>query len=213
MPPARPPMTGRPFQSASLTVSPKPSRSDFCTTTSEMRWNALICTAPTWWRLDRRWMSRSPPRAASVSSQTRKPSGSSVAIDPASTSCASVTCSRTRRKASITPIGSFHGSNRLTWHTTGRCGSMPYWRVISVQNGIARSRFFTDSGSMHGGAWTIRSICRLAGTNSGMVHTDASYCSTNGRKNSHMSGCASVRSMWQRHIHFVFLNASWRSET
>ena len=36
-------------------------------------------------------MSRSPARAASVSSQTRKPSGSSVAIEPASTSCASGT--------------------------------------------------------------------------------------------------------------------------
>ena len=84
MPPARPPITGRPFQSASLTVSPKPSRSDFCSTTLAMRWNALICTEPTWWRFESRKMSRSPPRASSVCSHTRNPSGSSVAIDPAS---------------------------------------------------------------------------------------------------------------------------------
>ena len=74
----------------------------------------------------------------------------------------------------MTPTGSFHGSKRLTWHTIGRCGSMPYWRVISSQNGVARSRFFTESGSMHGGACTMRSISRLAGTNSGIVQTDAS---------------------------------------
>ena len=52
--PARPPTTGRPFQSPSLTVSPKPSRRDFCSTTSAARWNTLICTDPTWWRLDSR---------------------------------------------------------------------------------------------------------------------------------------------------------------
>jgi trehalose synthase len=37
-----------------LTVSPKPSRSDFCNTTCATRWKALICTDPTWWRFDRR---------------------------------------------------------------------------------------------------------------------------------------------------------------
>ena len=97
-------------------------------------------------------MSRSPARAASVSSQTLNPSGSSVAIEPASTSCASGTRSRTMRNASITPTGSFHGSKRLTWHTIGRFTSTPYCLVSSWQNGIASSRFFTDSGSMHGGA-------------------------------------------------------------
>ena len=53
-------MTGRPFQSPSLTVSPKPSRSDFWITTSAARWNALICTLPTCWMFESRWMSRSP---------------------------------------------------------------------------------------------------------------------------------------------------------
>ena len=120
----------------------------------------------------------SPLRAASTSSQTWKPSGSSVAIEPASTSCASGTCSRTMRYASMTPSGSFHGSYRLTWQSIGRSGSMPYCLQISRMNGSGRSRFFTDSGSMHGGACTIRSIVSDAGTNSGMVHTEASCIST-----------------------------------
>ena len=63
-----------------------------------------------------------------------------------------MTFSRTIWNASITPTGSFHGSYRLTWQMIGRCMSMPYWRHISSANGIGRSRFFTDSGSMHGGA-------------------------------------------------------------
>src|SRR3954465_6557615 len=80
---------------------------------------------------------------------------------------------------------------------------MPYCLVISLTNGAGRSRFFTDSGSMHGGACTTRSIESDAGTNSGIVQTDASCCSTYGRKNSHTSGLASVRSMWHRQIHLV----------
>ena len=50
---------------------------------------------------------------------------------------------------------------------------------------------------------TMRSFGIESGTNCGIVHTDASYCSTNGRKNSNTCGFASVRSMWQRQIHFV----------
>ncbi len=38
---------------------------------------------------------------------------------------------------------------------------------------------------MHGGANTVRSRGIDAGTNSGIVHTDASYCSTNVWKNFH----------------------------
>src|SRR3954470_6687174 len=104
----------------------------------------------------------------------------------------------------MTPSGSFQGSYRLTWQSIGRFGSMPYCLQISPTNGPGSSRFLTESGSMHGGAWTTRSIVSDAGTNSGIVHTDASCCSTYGRKNSHTSGFASVRSMWQRHTHFVF---------
>src|SRR6478736_5840639 len=47
MPPTAPPMNGRAFHSASLTVSPKPSRVDFWTTTSACDWNALTSIAPT----------------------------------------------------------------------------------------------------------------------------------------------------------------------
>src|SRR6478752_9855229 len=104
----------------------------------------------------------------------------------------------------MTPSGSFHGSYRLTWHRVGRSGSMPYCFEISRTNGAGRSRFFTESGSMHGGACTTRSIESDDGTNSGMVQTDASCCSTYGRKNSQTSGLASVRSMWHRQIHLVF---------
>ena len=53
-------MNGRAFQIASLTVSPNPSRVDFCTTTSECDWNALTSIAPTLLKLLRMWMSRSP---------------------------------------------------------------------------------------------------------------------------------------------------------
>ena len=55
----------------------------------------------------------------------------------------------------------------------------PYCRTISSTNGRGISRFFTESGSMHGGANTARSCGMPSGTNSGIVHTDASYCSTN----------------------------------
>ena len=134
-------------------------------------------------------MSRSPARAASVSSHTWNPSGSSVAIEPASTSCASGTRSRTMRNASITPTGSFHGSKRLTWQTIGRCTSTPYWlgellaerhrqlEVLHRERVDARRRVHA------------RAPCRAtSGTNSGIVHTDASCSSTNGRKNSHTVG-------------------------
>jgi hypothetical protein len=74
----------------------------------------------------------------------------------------------------MTPSGSFHGSYRLTWHTIGRLVSMPYCLQISVTKGPGRSRFFTDSGSMQGGALITRSIASEDGTNSGIVQTDAS---------------------------------------
>src|SRR5919204_595550 len=41
MPPTRPATIGRAFQSASVTVRPKPSRTDFCTSAEEWTWNAL----------------------------------------------------------------------------------------------------------------------------------------------------------------------------
>ncbi|HXV04892.1 MAG TPA: glycosyltransferase [Solirubrobacterales bacterium] len=51
---------GRAFHSASVTVRPKPSRIDFCTTTSACVWNAFTSTAPTLLRLERMKTSGSP---------------------------------------------------------------------------------------------------------------------------------------------------------
>ena len=111
MPPARPPTTGRPFQSASLTVSPKPSRSDFCTHhVGDALERVDLHVADLLDVREQVDVGVAGARASCTSSQTRNPSGSSVAIEPASTSCASVTFSRTIRNASITPTGSFHGS-------------------------------------------------------------------------------------------------------
>ena len=47
IPPTRPATTGRAFQSASVTVSPKPSFVDFCSTASECTWKAFTSTPPT----------------------------------------------------------------------------------------------------------------------------------------------------------------------
>ena len=66
MPPTSPPMNGRPFQSASETVSPKPSRVDFWITTSASDWNALTSIAPTLLKLLRMWTSGSPSACAIV---------------------------------------------------------------------------------------------------------------------------------------------------
>ena len=66
MPPTLPPMNGLPFQMASLTVRPKPSRVDFCTSTSECDWKALTSIAPTLLKLLRMWMSGSPSACAMV---------------------------------------------------------------------------------------------------------------------------------------------------
>ena len=53
IPPTRPATTGRAFHSASVTVRPKPSRTDFWITAAEWTWNAFTSTAPTLFMLDR----------------------------------------------------------------------------------------------------------------------------------------------------------------
>ena len=47
IPPTRPATIGRAFQSASVTVSPKPSFVDFWISACECTWNAFTSTAPT----------------------------------------------------------------------------------------------------------------------------------------------------------------------
>ncbi len=59
IPPTLPATVGQPFQSASLTVSPKPSLIDFWITASECTWNAFTSTEPTLLRFERMWMSGS----------------------------------------------------------------------------------------------------------------------------------------------------------
>ncbi len=61
MPPTSPPMVGRAFHSASVTVRPKPSRSDFWMTTSAWLWKALTSTEPTLSRLESTNTSGSSP--------------------------------------------------------------------------------------------------------------------------------------------------------
>src|SRR5215203_2343315 len=81
MPPTLPATVGRPFQSASVTVRPKPSRIDFCRQMSDCDWKALTSIAPTLLRLLRILMSSSPSAYAKVFWKYSIPSGSSVAID------------------------------------------------------------------------------------------------------------------------------------
>ena len=53
IPPTFPATVGRAFQSASLTVRPKPSRIDFWITAAECTWNAFTSTEPTLFRFER----------------------------------------------------------------------------------------------------------------------------------------------------------------
>ena len=90
MPPTRPATVGRAFQSASVTVSPKPSRIDFWITAAECTWKALTSTEPTLLRFERMKMSRIAGRVARrCGCSTPSPPGSSCAIEPTSASCTS----------------------------------------------------------------------------------------------------------------------------
>src|SRR5919205_1745802 len=151
MPPTSPPMNGRAFHNASDTVSPNPSRVDFWITTSDCDWNAFTSIDPTLLRLLRILMSGSPAAYSSVELKNSQPSGSSVAIEPTSASCTSGSSAVTFRYASITPIGSFHGSKRDTWHISGRSTSMPNWSHTNAASSGDSAMFFGDSGSMAGG--------------------------------------------------------------
>ena len=99
---------------------PKPSRSDFWITTFDSAWNALTSMLPTPTRLVNTWICLSPAIALRMARYMSQPSGSSVAIDPTSASCRSGTSWRASRHASMTPSGSFQGSKRETWVTSGR---------------------------------------------------------------------------------------------
>ena len=129
---------------------------------------------------------RAPPRPAPTRGSPR---GRRSPSSPASTSCASGTFSRTMRNASITPTGSFHGSKRLTWHTIGRSDVDAVLAADLLDERHRAGRGSSPRAGRCTAARARRGPCRAtSGTNSGIVHTDASYCSTNGRKNSQHVG-------------------------
>src|SRR5688500_15829441 len=199
-------MNGRPFQIASLTVSPKPSRVDFCSTTSACDWNALTSIEPTLLKLLRMWMSGSPPAWAIVALKKSQPSGSSDAIEPTSASWAAGTFSFTIRYASMTPSGSFHGSNRETWQTSGRSTSMPNcWQTYDASSGDS-AMFFGASGSIAGGTmFTVPFI--PSGTYVATWNSDCGYSQMYGRSCSIVGGFGVDTSMWQRQTPAFALSA------
>src|SRR5688572_9848309 len=112
-----------------------------------------------------------------VELKNSQPSGSSVAIDPTSASCTSGISAVSLRYASITPIGSFQGSKRETWHISGRSTSMPNWSQTKDASSGESAMFFGESGSMAGGQITTPSESpapSAAGTYAGTCQTDAS---------------------------------------
>src|SRR3954451_20677889 len=145
-------------------------------------------------------MSGSPPAYSMVELKNSQPSGSSVAIDPTSASCASGTSSWTFRYASITPSGSFHGSKRETWHISGRSTSTPNWSQTNAASSGDSAMFLGDSGSIAGGSrWIGTLALRLAGTYWSMWYTEPSYSAISGTSRSMVASFGDDMSMWQRH--------------
>src|SRR6266700_3541034 len=151
MPPTFPPTTGTRFQRDSLTIRPNPSRSDFARETSVSRCRTFTSRAPTPRRSVRKWMSGSSPAWRADCSNTSQPSGSSRAIDAIISSWTFGIFFLTRRYASITPSGSFHGSNRPTWLMTGRSKSTSNRDKIVSRSSSYTWRFFGLTGSIAGG--------------------------------------------------------------
>src|SRR5262249_35558920 len=215
IPPTSPPIVGRPFQSDSATVSPKPSRIDFCMTTSDWDWNAFTSIAPTLLRLLRILMSGSDPAYSKVRWKNSQPSGSSGAIGPPSANGTSGTSLVTSRYASITPIGSFQGSNRETWVIIGRSTSIPNWLQTKAASSGESAMFFGERGSIAGG--TIRTPpwpSSPFGTYCSRCQTVISYSAISGSSRLIGSGFGSERSMWQRQTQcFDRSGASWRIAT
>ncbi len=141
-----------------------------------------------------------------------QPSGSSVAIEPTSASCTSGISSLTSRYASITPIGSFQGSKRDTWHSSGRSTSMPNWSHTKAASSGESAMFFGDSGSIAGGQMCTPPPRRPGppGTYCWRCQTDASYSRTSGTMWSIASGFGVERSMWQRHTHVFAFSGTCR---
>ena len=88
----------------------------------------------------------------------------------------------------MTPRGSFHGSNRETWLTSGRFSSTPIHsrtpRAVASSSGI----FLGLSGSMAGSIIFPREIGKSGGTNEVIVKTAASKGLRWSRRNAQTPG-------------------------
>ena len=81
-----------------------------------------------------------------------------LCIEPTSASWTSGCSSFTSRYASITPSGSFHGSNRETCVSSGRVTSIPNWSTMYAASSGDNAMFFGASGSIAGGQMNARSV-------------------------------------------------------
>ena len=78
-----------------------------------------------------------------------------MAIEPTSASWTSGSFSFTSRYASITPSGSFQGSKRDTWHSSGRSTSIPIWSQTNAASSGSSAMFLGASGSIAGGTMRV----------------------------------------------------------
>ena len=100
----------------------------------------------------------------------------------------------------MTPSGSFHGSKRETWSSSGRAGSTPNWSTMNAASCSASAMFLGASGSIAGGWITTGGSSVPAGTYSGMWKIAASYPRIAGSRKSSTSRFGVEMSMWQRQI-------------
>ena len=100
----------------------------------------------------------------------------------------------------MTPSGSFQGSKRETWVTSGRSVRIPIhsstWRAVSSGS----PRFLGLRGSIAGGMISATGVGRSVGTNSAIVKTDASNSARKGRTKLQMAAFAFAVSMCERQI-------------
>jgi hypothetical protein len=74
----------------------------------------------------------------------------------------------------MTPKGSFHGSKRLTWVTSGFSTSTPIHLSKRLATRASSPKFFGLSGSMAGGMISMRSTGTSGGAKLPSVKTAAS---------------------------------------
>src|SRR5260221_6072752 len=83
----------------------------------------------------------------------------------------------------MTPIGSFQGSKRETWVSSGRSTSIPNWRQTKAASSGEKAMFFGDRGSIAGGMMLTPLLPSTpAGPEFRKCQTVASYSSISGHK-------------------------------